>query len=284
MTPHMTPDTISPLDYFASLVQDDDGILLFEAALVIAQGTAPHFDLAATQAQMDILASRLMRRLPPDVSTVQKLRMLNHFFYRELGFGANLNDFYDPDNSYLHRVLDTRRGIPISLAVLYMELAQQIGLRVAGIAFPGHFLMKLSVRSGDIVIDPLDGSSLSRETLEQRLAMAQPEHLADVPLSAYLQTATPREILVRMLRNLKIIFAQNESWQHMLEVQQRLLVLMPHDVAERRDRGLTYAKLSCPVAAIEDLEAYLTHKPHAVDASTLRARLPELREAARRLN
>jgi regulator of sirC expression with transglutaminase-like and TPR domain len=280
----MTPDTITPLDYFSSLVQDDDAILLFEAALVIAQGTAPHFDLAATQAQMDILASRLIRRLPPDVSTVQKLRMLNHFFYRELGFGANLNDFYDPDNSYLHRVLDTRRGIPISLAILYMELAQQIGLRVSGIAFPGHFLMKLSVRSGDIVIDPLDGSSLSRETLEQRLAMAQPDSIGDIPLSAYLQTASPREILVRMLRNLKIIFAQNESWQHMLEVQQRLLVLMPHDVAERRDRGLTYAKLACPVAAIEDLEAYLTHKPHAVDAPTLRARLPELREAARRLN
>ncbi len=280
----MTSGPHLPLDYFACLVQDDDAILLFEAALVIAHCTEPDFDIAATQNQVDTLAERLVRRLPPDVGNVQKLRMLNHFFFRELGFGMNLNDFYDPANTYLHQVLETRRGIPISLAVLYMELAQRIGLQVAGVAFPGHFLMKLSVRSGDIIIDPLDGSSLSRETLDQRLSMAQPDYQHQATLSSFLQAASPREILVRMLRNLKVIFSQNENWQALLEVQQRLLILMPNDAGERRDRGLTYAKLGCPLAALEDFEIYLNRHPHANDATVLRARLPELRSAARRFN
>src|SRR3546814_7075102 len=107
------------------------------------------------------------QRLPGDASDTQKLLMLNHYFYNQLGVSGNVNDYYHPDNSYLHRVLETRRGIPISLAVLYMELAQQIRLNVRGISFPGHFLMKLSVQSGDIILDPFNGASLSREELEE---------------------------------------------------------------------------------------------------------------------
>jgi len=106
---------IKSLDYFASLVQQDDSIPLFEAALAIAQDVDPQLDLEAAQVEVDVLAAKLQRRLASDASNVQKLRLLNHFFYRELGFAGNVNDYYDPDNSYLHRVLSTRRGIPISL-------------------------------------------------------------------------------------------------------------------------------------------------------------------------
>jgi len=147
------------------LVQQDDSIPLFEAALAIGQHVQPELDLESVQEEVDALADKLMQRLPDDASHVQKLRMLNHYFYNELGFSGNLNDYYLPDNSYLHRVMDTRRGIPISLAVLYMEMAQQIGLNVQGISFPGHFLMKLSVQSGEIVLDPFNGTSLSREEI-----------------------------------------------------------------------------------------------------------------------
>ena len=114
---------INSLDYFASLVQQDDSIPLFEAALAIAQDVDPQLDLAAIQAEVDRFAAKLQRRLAPDASSVQKLRMLNHYFYHELGFAGNINNYYDPDNSYLHRVISTRRGIPISLAILYMELS-----------------------------------------------------------------------------------------------------------------------------------------------------------------
>ncbi len=277
---------IKSLDYFASLVQQDDSIPLFEAALAIAQDVDPQLDLEATQVEVDTLAAKLQRRLPSDASSVQKLRMLNHFFYRELGFGGNINDYYDPDNSYLHRVIRTRRGIPISLAVLYMELAQQIGLTMKGISFPGHFLMKLSVQSGDIVLDPFNGASLSREDLEERLEpyFEQQSYPGAIPLSYYLHAAHPREILVRMLRNLKTLFVEHMRWQRVLGVQQRLLILLPDEITERRDRGLAYANLECPQAALDDLEAYLAERPYAPDAELLRSKLPELRDASRRMN
>lgn len=277
---------IKPLDYFAALVQQDGSIPLFEAALSIAQDADPQLDLTGVQMQADILAARLFRRIPSDASDVQKLRMLNHFFYHELGFAGNVNDYYDPDNSYLNRVMLTRRGIPISLAVVYMELAEQIGLEVKGISFPGHFLMKLSVQSGDIILDPFNGASLSREELEERLEpfFAQRAQASDVPLAPYLQNAEPRDILVRMLRNLKALYTDQPSWQRLLEVQERLVILLPEEITERRDRGLAYINLDCPQAALRDIEAYLIKCPHAVDSAALRARLPELRDASRKLN
>jgi regulator of sirC expression with transglutaminase-like and TPR domain len=277
---------LKSLDYFAALVRQDDSIPLFEAALAIAQDADPAMDLIEPQAEIDTLAAKLLRRLPSDASHLQKLRMLNHYFYRELGFGGNVNDYYDPDNSYLHRVIHTRRGIPISLAVVYMELAQQIGLNVKGISFPGHFLMKLSVQSGDIILDPFNGASLSREELEERLEpyVEQQAYAADMPLAAHLQAAGPREILVRMLRNLKSLFVEHQQWQRLLGVQKRLVILLPDEIAERRDRGLAYANLECPQAALRDLESYLAKRPYAADAEVLRSKLPELREASRKLN
>ena len=276
---------LKSLDYFSSLVQQDESIPLFEAALSIAQDIDPQLDLGATQLEMDTLAARLAKRLPSDASHVQKLRMLNHFFYQELGFAGNVNNYYDPDNSYLHCVLGSRRGIPISLALLYMELAHQVGLEVRGISFPGHFLMKLSVQSGEIVLDPVNGASLSREDLEERLEPYLSQNAErDAPLSAYLQDAAPREILVRMLRNLKSLYFERAEWELALGVQQRLVILLPDDIAERRDRGMAYANLECPQAALKDLEAYLARRPHAQDASVLRQMLPSLRDAAGRLN
>lgn len=277
---------IHPLAYFTSLVQQDDSIPLFEAALSIAQDVSPQLDLMAAQLEVDGFARRLQQRLPTDASDLQKLRLLNHLFYRELGFGPNLNHFYDPDNSYLDRVIATRRGIPISLAVLYMEIAQQIGLALSGVSFPGHFLMKLPLAAGAVVLDPLSGASLSQAELEERLIpyLQQQAKTGETPLADYLQAASTREILVRMLRNLKEIQLENQHWQALLEVQQRLMILLPDDMIERRDRGSTYAMLECPQAALQDFEAYLRERPNAADAAEIRARLPSLRAASQRLN
>jgi len=277
---------IDALDYFALLVQQDGSFPLFEAALAIEQDVDTHLDIVGTQAEADQFALKLKQRLHTDASHIQKLRTLNHFFYRELAFGGNVNNYYDPDNSYLHRVMANRRGIPISLAVLYMELAQQIGLDVKGISFPGHFLMKLSVQSGEIIIDPFNGASLSREELEERLEpyLAQQPDIAAQPLSAYLRPAQPREILARMLRNLKALYTDQQRWHLLLAVQKRLVILLPDEVTELRDRGLAYANLECPQAALKDLEAYLMDSPYAPDATALKERLPELREAASKFN
>ena len=278
--------TINSLDYFASLVQDDTSMLLFEAALSLGLDIEPGLDLAEPQMQLDTLAVKLRQRLPADASAVQKLRMLNHFFYQELGFCGNANDYYHPDNSYLHRVISTRRGIPISLAMVYIELAQQIGLQIRGVSFPGHFLMKLSVQPGDIILDPFNGSSLSREELEDRLEpfiAPRPDGI-EPPLGSYLQPAPARDILVRMLGNLKAVYVEQHEWKRLLAVQERRVILLPDDITERRDRGLAYARLECPQAALVDIERYLAQRPYAADAETLRRKLPEWRDAAKRLN
>ncbi|MBS0307766.1 MAG: tetratricopeptide repeat protein [Proteobacteria bacterium] len=274
---------IGSLDYFTSLVEQDDDLPLFEAALAIAQDADPEPDLIATQAMIDSFADQLNRRLTQDAAIIQKLRMLNHLFYEELGFAGNVNDYYDPDNSYLHRVLETRRGIPISLAVIYMELASQIGLEIKGVSFPGHFLMRLSLPAGEIVLDPFNGASLSREELEERLA-PYVEQQPKLQLVDCLQAAHPRAILTRMLHNLKVLFFERADWNQLLAVQQRLVILLPDDIAERRDRGLTFEQLECPQAALEDLQAYLADRPYAADADSLRAKLPNLRKACSGLN
>jgi regulator of sirC expression with transglutaminase-like and TPR domain len=273
-------------DYFASLVQDDAHIPLFEAALCIAQDDDHPLDLIACLTDIDKFAVRLKRRLPADIAPIPKLRLLNNFFYQELGFSGNFNDYYNPDNSYLHKVISTRRGIPISLAVIYMELAQQIGLDVKGISFPGHFLMKLTVKSGDIILDPFNGASLSREEIEERLEpyFANGRSVDDPPLASHLASTSERSILVRMLRNLKAVYAEHPHWKEFLNVQQKLVILLPDEIEERRDRGLAYANLDCPQAALQDIEAYLAECPQATDAELLRTRLPELRAASRKLN
>jgi regulator of sirC expression with transglutaminase-like and TPR domain len=273
-------------DYFVSLVQDDAHIPLFEAALFIAQDDEHPLDLSTYLTDIDKFAMRLKRRLHADIAPIPKLRLLNNFFYQELGFSGNFNDYYNPDNSYLHKVMSTRRGIPISLAVIYMELAQQIGLDVKGISFPGHFLMKLSIKTGDIILDPFNGASLSREEIEERLEpyFINGRNPEDPPLASYLANATERSILARMLRNLKAVYAEQPHWKEFLNVQQKLVILLPGEIEERRDRGLAYANLDCPNAALQDIEAYLAQCPQATDAELLRMRLPKLRAASRKIN
>lgn len=277
---------INPLEYFATLVQQQEDIPLFEAALAIAQDDDAQLDLGALDAEFDRLAARLRKRLQGETTPIQRLRLLNHYFYVELGFAGNVNDYYDPDNSYLHKVLASRRGIPISLAVVYMELGRAISLDVKGVSFPGHFLMKLTVESGDIVIDPFNGASLSREDLEERIEGFRAQGMApeEMPLSGFLRPAPPRDILARMLRNLKALFTEQPDWQRVLDVQQRLVLLLPQDYTELRDRGQAYMQLECPQAALADFKTYLEECPDASDAEEIRTRLPALRKAARRLN
>ena len=131
----------SPLQYFSTLVQSDSHFPLLEAAVSLAQDEYPDLDVQQVLGDVDQLLARLKRRLPADASALQRLRALNQFFFRDLRFGGNVNDYYDPDNSYLNAVLRTRRGIPISLAVLWLELAVGMELNARGIAFPGHFMV-----------------------------------------------------------------------------------------------------------------------------------------------
>jgi regulator of sirC expression with transglutaminase-like and TPR domain len=276
----------TPLEYFASLVADDEHFALTEAAVAIAQDEEPRLDVQSVLSQIDVLAQRLRQRLPADAGAVQKLRLLNGYFYRELGFSGNVNDYYAPRNSYLHEVLRTRQGIPISLAVIYLEIAQQVGLAARGVSFPGHFLIKLKMPQGEVVLDPFTGKSLSREQLDERLVPYKRRQGLqgefDIPLGLFLQAAAPREVIARMLRNLKELHRSQEDWSRLVPVQQRLVVLLPADATERRDLGLARAEMGDAAGAATDLEAYLRQSPSADDRDEIAGRVAELRAAGPR--
>lgn len=272
----------TPLQYFAALVQSDADFPLLEAAVSLAQDEYPELDVLQVLGEVDQLLARLKRRLPADAAPLQKLRAVNQFFYSDLRFAGNVNHYHDPDNSYLSVVLRTRRGIPISLAVLWLELAQGLGLAARGVGFPGHFMLKVNLPQGQVVIDPLDGQSMSREELAERLAPYR-RHRGqldefEVPLGLYLQVAPPRDIIGRMLRNLKEIHTSQQDWARLIAVQDRLLVLLPRAWSEYRDRGLAQAEMGNTGRALEDLETYLANAEEGAQRKAVAARVAELKK------
>lgn len=273
----------TPLNYFASLVQSDSEFPLLEAAVSLAQDDYPELDVQQVLGSVDQLLARLKRRIAADAPPLQKLRAVNQFFYRDLGFAGNLNHYYDPDNSYVSAILQTRRAIPITLAVVWLELAQGVGLTARGVGFPGHFMVKVNLPNGQVVIDPLDGQSLSREELTERLEPFQRRSglvdESEVPLGLYLQVTPSRDIIARMLRNLKEIHTNQEDWARLIAVQDRLTVLLPKTWSEYRDRGLAHAELGQFDRALADLDTYLANAKTEFDVAAIAGRVAELRRA-----
>lgn len=283
MSLNLSPPT--PLSYFASLVQSDDQFPLLEAAASLAQDEEPTLDVQQVLDDVARLVKRVTARMPEAADDLTRLAILTQVFYKDLGFGMNANDYYAPENSYIFDVLRTRRGIPISLAVIWLELAQALDLQAQGISFPGHFLVKVALEGGLVVLDPLTGESLGLDSLSERLSpyrapedqFAAPDlDEGETPLGLYLQACPPRDMLARMLRNLKEIFRSQEDWPRMLQVLERLVVLLPQAWDERRDRGLVHAELGHVHEALQDLRQYLEAVPAAPDTAALRNRVSEL--------
>jgi regulator of sirC expression with transglutaminase-like and TPR domain len=210
---------VTALDYFRMLVDDPEAIPLLEAAASIAQDAHPELDLQAVLGTFDRLARRLADECRNASTETARLQRVLRFFFVTQGFAGNAEAYYDPANSYLHRVLETRRGIPITLAVLLAELARHVGLDVDGVAFPGHFLVRVNLRDGLVVVDPFDGSTLDRHELDRRAA---PQGLA---AEALLQPASSRQILIRMVNNLRAIHAAQGRADLLEKAGARLRVL-----------------------------------------------------------
>ena len=272
--------SVTPLSYFQSLVKTDADFPLLEAAASIAQDEEPALDIQDVLASCDALLVRLRRRLKLDADPLKTLSVLNQFFYTELGFMGNANNFYAPENSYLNEVLRSRRGIPISIAIIWLELAQSLGLQAQGVSFPGHFLVKVTLPEGLVVLDPLTGDSLGLDNLAERLAPFRP-HMGetgdmDTPLGLFLQPALPRDIVSRMLRNLKEIYSSQADWPRLVLVLDRLIVLNPDALFEIRDRGLALIELGQKERALQDLTRYIDEVPNAADTLDVKHRLASL--------
>ena len=277
---------MNALQRFAELVALDQ-FDLAEACLLIAADAYPSLDADAVLARIGAMAATVRGRIPADAFAEQRIAALNHFLFEELGFRGNVDNYYDPRNSYLNDVLERKTGIPITLSILYMELGRRIGLPMQGVSFPGHFMVKLRVARGQLVLDPFAGGTPQSEAgLRKRLEESLPPGRggAEHALESYLVAASPHHIIARVLRNLKVIHVEHAEHQLALGVMDRLLLAMPEAVEERRDRGLIYERLEAFRAALADLETYLQQRPEASDAVEVHAKVVELKQRCARLN
>jgi regulator of sirC expression with transglutaminase-like and TPR domain len=266
------------LDRFAQLLTREQ-FSLAEACLLLAQDEYPDIDMSRSIGQLDEMAAIVRGRFAPDAFPEQRIAALNHYLFDELRFSGNIDAYYDPRNSYLNEVLERRTGIPITLSIVYLEVGRRVGLRLQGVSFPGHFLVKLRVRRGQLVLDPFSGGEPQTETaLRSRLAQVMSRARArELDLEELLGPASSRQIVARVLRNLKAIYLQAENYQRALAVMNRMLLAVPESAEELRDRGIVNEKLECFRAALADFTNYARRRPDAPDRVEIEARIRALR-------
>jgi len=267
------------------LDRPEEEIDLAEAALLIAKNAYRDLDVPGYLARIGELAGKLSAQLPEDGRESSRIVALNRFLFEDQGFAPSVDNYYDPRNSYLNEVLERRVGIPLSLSILYIEVGRRIGLPLQGISFPGHFLVKCTLKEGMVIIDPYCGGiTLSLQDLQKRLRETRGGEVSRAIVAAMLVAANKREIIARMLRNLKAIYLDQRDYLRALSAIDWIIAVTPGEATEVRDRGLTYVKLECFRAALEDLEHYMQKAPNAADMDEIRSHVVELRMSAARLN
>lgn len=264
--------------------QPEAGWDLGYGALLLAAAEYPELDVEFYLARLDELGHRAASRIPQTDDWAQRLSAFNDFLFQEEGFQGSDEDYFDPRNSYLNDVLDERVGIPIVLAVVMMEVGRRAGFDFCGVSFPGHFLLKLAVPGGEVVLDPYHGGlALTAEQLEARLKEMYPDPPCP-ELAEVLGEASKREILCRMLRNLKRYYLHEEENAKALCVMDQLLILNPDNLVEQRDRGEHYLRMEAFRAALADLSHCLEIAGIEDDVETLRMQVSDLRMKVARLN
>lgn len=264
----------------------DEDIPLLWAALQIARDEYPEIDPERYEALASAHSSTLRQRIGDQAGSLDALRALHGFLFDEQGYTGNEQDYYDPRNSYLNDVIERRTGNPIALAILEIDLAQRLGLPLQGVSFPGHFLIRLPVDNGLLVLDPFNrGRSLDAGELRVRAKPHVPgKQVDDEQLGRMLEPASTRMILTRMLRNLRQSYVERDEYERALRCADRIVWLDDRDPDEIRERGLLYARVGHVQAARDDLSRYLAQMPHADDSEPMRQILVELGSRSGRLN
>jgi regulator of sirC expression with transglutaminase-like and TPR domain len=273
----------SPRRRFAEIVaRPDERINLAEAALLIAAEEYPRLDVAIYLDKLDRIADIARDRIALAVDASDFISAINATLFEDYGFHGNRDNYYDPRNSFLNEVIDRRVGIPITLSVLYIEVARRIGFAVEGVGLPGHFIVRHQAAEEIIYIDPFNGgrvlgemgcAEMVAETSGGRRAL-EPEHLKPV---------SKKQILTRMLSNLLGIYARNDH-RRALGIIERILVLQPDSPAHVRDYGLLLALVGQPAQALAALERYLKMAPAAADAELVREQIKTIKQDSAKLN
>jgi len=283
----MSRDPARLTQAFASLVgQDvqDERIDLVRAALVIAQTEYPNLDLDAYCAHIADLARRAKRMVPDLGDPSESIAALNRVLFEEEGFRGNAEDYYDPRNSFLNDVLDRKLGIPITMAVVYMEVARRVGFPLVGVGMPGHFLLKhYDVEGREILIDPFNrGDVLTARDCQRRLDQI---YGGQMPLQPeFLVAVSRRQVLVRMLNNLKSIYLSSRNFRKALPVVNLILAIYPRSPEDVKQRAMLRWSLGQSRGALADLEDYLKMSPDASDADEIRQTAAALRRMMATMN
>ena len=274
---------LDPRERFSTAVRLPEArIDLAECALLVAAEEYPGLDVDHYLERLDALASAVAGRIAAADGDEERVAILNRYLFVEHGFAGNQDRYDDPCNSFLNDVLDRGRGIPITLAIVYIEVARRLGLPVEGVGFPGHFLAKYT-GTRRIIIDPFYGRVLSEPECAARLRQVLGAEAEWQP-ELYLRSATTREILVRLLTNLKHLYARERDYGRTLAASERILLVTPDVPVELRDRGLVYEQLDCFAAASADYERFLELAPDDASAEAIRERLVSARRRTGRLH
>jgi regulator of sirC expression with transglutaminase-like and TPR domain len=270
-------------DFVAQVGRPESAFDLARTALLVAAESDPNVDVDGTLHTIDRWAQDLQSRLSPDMNNLQKLARLRSFLFDDLGFRGDRKDYYNPSNSLLHQVMVRRRGIPLTLSILFMELGWRVGMPFEGVGFPGRFLVRLTGEPDDLILDPFQrGMSVHEEDCRRILL-----EVSGGKLSFHgdlLVSVTKRDMIARLLLNLKGAYLRKNEDEHALAAVDRLLVIHPEDADEIRDRGLLLFRLQRFGLAIDALTSYLEARPDASDKETIEEHIETLKGLLAKMN
>ncbi|MGL5807401.1 MAG: SirB1 family protein [Xenococcaceae cyanobacterium] len=265
--------------FYDEIDREDKSIDLAKASLSFALAEYPHLDIDKYLNALDVMADEISDRRTEENYPLKIIKTINNYLFEELGYRGNSNDYYNPRNSFLNDVIDLRQGIPISLSVVYLEIAKRINFPMVGIGMPGHFLIRPEFESAAIFVDVFEkGEILFQQDCETRLnALYQQVDRQPIELKPeFLAPVSNKQILVRMLTNLKFIYINTQELKRALRVTEGILMLFPGHPREIRDRGLIYFHMGEWQQASENLNFYLAISPDAEDAEAIRELLQKI--------
>jgi regulator of sirC expression with transglutaminase-like and TPR domain len=269
---------------FTAIVwRNDSEINLAEAALLIAAEEYPRLDVDLYLEKLENFGDRARQRVASATTPAAMITSINATLFDELGFQGNRENYYDPRNSFLNEVIDRRSGIPITLSVIYIEVARQIGFSIHGIGLPGHFIVGHFSPSENFFIDVFNGGRLLTDNALADLVTGMSGGRLEFN-ATHLMPVTKKQILTRMLSNLLSIYTGSQDYRRAVSSIERILLLLPDSLQHIRDYGLLLAQVEKNNSAIEQLEKYLKQMPEADDAETIREQIKRLKQAQARLN
>jgi regulator of sirC expression with transglutaminase-like and TPR domain len=279
----MTDPNAIRADFERMVKRPESSIELARAALLVAAESDPGVDIDGTLHTLDSWTEELRARLEPGWNNLQKLARLRAFVFDDLKFRGDHRDYYDPRNSLLHEVMERRLGIPLTLSIVFMELGWRIGIPFEGVGFPGHFLVRLTGEPGELLLDPFRrGMMITREECRKMLAGLSGGRMEF--RDSLLDGMSKRDMLARLLLNLKGAYLRANQDEPALAAVDRLLLIHPEDADEVRDRGLLLLRLMRYPEALAALRSYLAARPDATDRERIEMHVADIRDRITRLN